>query len=135
MTKPKPKKVDSLVNAMDEFANKLIEANKADNVAIATRLDVFKAVSGWVGIRNRGADRDSDEPPGEGLNAYRERLKSAPSERAPGARNQAAAGRASSAARNGTTYPDGNGGSALDAIKARIPKSNVVGDHGAGDGS
>lgn len=132
MTKPKPKAVDSLIKGMDEFANKLIEANKADNVAIATRLDVFKAVATWVGIRNRGADR-GDEPPGEGLNAYRERLKSAPSERAPGSRNQAAAGRASAEAKYGP-LPDGNGGSALDAIKARIPKSNAVGDHGAGDG-
>ena len=145
-----------LVQAMNEQAKALLEASKADTVSLETKLATFSQVGRWIAISNRVADAD-DEQIGL-LDAYRERITSTQSEVAereadrikafeyergpgyakPGTRSY----------RNGPEYKAGaarhrnriggdNGGSQLDALKARLPKpddSSADGDRRGGGG-
>lgn len=127
----KAKKEDSLVKAMDGFATKLIEDNNKDTIPLATRLDVFKALTGWVSVKNRIAALNPDDPEGAELDGYRNRIaapKGETAERAP-RYNGRAGGLATAAKRWGSERDDDAGGSALDAIKARLPvPSSIDGD-------
>lgn len=131
----KEKKSDSLVFKLDQFASDLIGGCK--DVPIQQRVDIFKEVARWVGIKNR-LDEASDE--GAVLHGYRDKLagsdapeaKPDPDRRARGGlfEGQRAGARKGGAARWGNNNDTANdyGGSALDAIKSRLPRTDPRGD-------
>jgi len=118
-------KTRSLVDEIDEFAKELMQearsVNDSDETAgipLQTKLDVFGRVAQWIGIKNRLTDLDQ----GAAIDEFKRRLKEG--------RNTEAGKRK---ARHFRNFPDGDGGSALDAIKSRIPQPDAGDDASAGD--
>lgn len=144
----KATKTDPIVAEMDKFAKELMDEARSVNVKVEgdaaaddrqpvtlqTRLDVFRQLAQWVGIKNRLNEADPDGGSLDDLKR-RVRAKSPPyrgTARIPGpGGNQFA----SSAVKNARRYPDGDGGSALDAIKRQLPPTDAGDDDGAGDGA
>jgi hypothetical protein len=136
MTKPKQtgtKKSDNLVEKLDAFALELLAATEGGGVQ--QKVDIFKEIARWVGIKNRLDTGDTDE--GSRLNGYRDQLANpapppAEPDRPGRAINKPGAARAASLKRwakdGGPDTADDNGGSALDAIKSRLPRGSDLGD-------
>jgi hypothetical protein len=60
---------DELVEAMDAFAKKMLEAS--DTAGVHNQVDIFNAVTKWIGVKNRLNMADED---GSKINAYRDAL-------------------------------------------------------------
>jgi len=126
---------DQVVAKMDEHAIRLLDGmndvtvgsspSDAPVLSHTAQLDTFKAVGTWVGIKNRLQDAANE--PGD-LNELRQQLR----RREAASRSRKTIGRAFA---QRATLPDGDGGSALDAIKRRIPDANAGDDDGAGNGT
>lgn len=139
--KPPPAKApkgDSFVQEMDEFAKELMGlakgATKLDEgaVSLQTRLDVFRQLAAWVAIKNRLNEADD----GGALDELKRRITGTGPPSAGKARGDLKfKPHAAAWAQHGSKYPDGNGGSALDAIKRALPRPDAGDDDGAGDGS
>lgn len=122
----RPVKSDDFVDKMDQFANELMDKARSSDVSLQSGLDTFKELARWVGIKNRLGDLDGT---GESLDEFRAKLRS--SEAPP--RSGAPRG-ANWAKRNSTPHiVGGQGGSALDAIRRKLPSANAGDDAGAGD--
>jgi len=132
----KTSKRDEFVADMDNFAKELMSLAKGVNegvqVSLQMRLEVFRQLASWVAIKNRL----SDDPDGGALDELRNRLRSTKGPPGGGAaRNPHPGGNPFNSAWNrfGKHYPDGNGGSALDAIKRALPRPDAGDDVDAGD--
>ncbi len=138
--KGKTSKTDTFIVEMDSFAKDLLDLAKGvnviseDQVPLLTRLDVFRQLAQWVSIKNRLSEAD---PEGDVLDGLRNKLRKGP----PGGgttRGKTARGGnqfGASWAAHGSKYPDGDGGSALEAIKRALPRPDAGDDGGAGDGA
>lgn len=99
---------DPLIGEMDAFAAELLKGAKSDtNTSTQAKIDVFRTITQWIGTKNRLVD---DE--GEDLDVIRAKLR-APAETAGGT------------PRRRPDAFDGTGGSALAAIKRKLPRSNA----------
>jgi len=128
---PPKKKPDDLVVRLDSVASSLLDKATAEGVGLQEGLDCFKEVARWVAIKKGLTPPDG----GESLDELKRKLGQANG--TTGGRtargkplsggNQFAASHARFAHR-----PDGDGGSALDAIRAKVPRPDIGDDAGAG---
>lgn len=133
--KPKPDKSgDPLIARLDAFANSLLDTVQTvpkegeQTIEFRDKLDVLKELIRWVGVKKGIPDGDN----GGGIDDFKRRLEppyGAPHSGAPGH------GLAPRIISRHPRKPGGTGGSALDAIKARIPGTNSGDDAGRGNGT
>ena len=128
--KPKPDKGgDPLIARMDTTAGLLLDKVQGDGVELRDRLDVFKELARWIAVK-KGIDPEGKG--GSSIDDFKRRLEppyGAPHSGAPGH------GLAPRVISRHPRKPGGTGGSALDAIKARIPSANPGDDAGRGNGA
>jgi hypothetical protein len=124
MLKSKEKRAD-LIGAMDAFAEELLEQAQSSE-SLADKIAAFEKVGKWVAIKNRL--EIEDEGPGTTLGDLKAKLdghhcrgKSGSVERFkdPGAARAASLQRWRGDCLAGA---DGNGGEALDALRAKLPR-------------
>ena len=127
--KPKPDKGgDPLIARMDAFAGTLLDKVQAEGIEFRDQLDAFRELARWVAAK-KGIDTEKG---GSSIADFQRRLEppyGAPHSGAPGH------GLAPRAISRHPRKPGGTGGSALDAIKARIPSTNAGDDAGGRNGA
>lgn len=112
------KRGDPLIGEMDAFAAELLKGAKSDTTTSQAKIDVFRTITQWIGTKNRLVD---DE--GEDLDVIRAKLRGSPSETAGGT------------PRRRPDAFDGIGGSALAAIKRKLPRANAGDPAGDSNGA
>ena len=126
--KPKPDKGgDPLIARMDAFAGQLLDKVQGDGIEFRDQLDAFRELARWVAAK-KGIDTEKG---GSSIADFQRRLEppyGAPHSGAPGH------GLAPRIISRHPRKPGGTGGSALDAIKARIPGADSGDDAGGGNG-
>jgi hypothetical protein len=147
MTAKKPiKKADPFITGMNEFAKDLMDKARGVTVlasgepppTLQMRLDVFKALTGWVATRDKLSGQNDEDGLLDDLRRRHRASGRSPhigeareSKRSGIPVHTAAA--MGAAARYGRDYD--NGGSALEAIKRALPLPDDGDNGGAGDGS
>jgi hypothetical protein len=133
--KPKPERGgDPLIARLDAFANSLLDTVQApvkegeQPVEFRDRLDVLKELIRWVSVKKGIPDDDK----GEHLNEFKRRLRQDDGTSDSGKIDP---GRYPRTITRLPSKSTARGGSALDAIKARIPSTNAGDDAGGGNGA
>lgn len=128
--KPKPDKGgDPLIARMDAFAGQLLDKVQAEGIEFRDQLDAFKELARWIAVKKGAIDPSKG---GESLDDFRRRLEAPNGAAHSGAPGHGLAPRIIS---RHPRKPGGTGGSALDAIKARIPGADSGDDAGRGNGA
>ena len=126
-TKPESGK-DPLVARLDAFAGQLLDKVQGEGIEFRDQLDAFRELARWVAAK-KGIDTEKG---GSSIADFQRRLE--PPYGAPhsGAPSHGLAPRVIS---RHPRKPGGTGGSALDAIQARIPSADSGDDAGRGNGT
>lgn len=121
----------TVVQKMDAFAIELLGLAKASE-SLADKIAAFEKIGKWVAIKNKLEDKE--ENMGASLNDLKRKLKidASGTKGRPGNPHPSPhAQRLGGLARWGhPPPPDGNGGPALDALKAKLPASGRGADNG-----
>jgi hypothetical protein len=124
MPKSKAKRGD-LIGAMDAFAEGLLDQAERSE-SLAEKIVAFEKIGRWIAIKHRVSDGEDHE--GALLEGLKCKVKAPPSRGRTGSVerfNDPAAARAASLKRwrgDCLAGADGNGGPALDALRAKIPR-------------